>query len=334
MLENTNLATGAQILAETLRRDYNIDPTDVFAAADLDMSRLNIPGARYPWPNLRRLWEEATRFSGDPCFGLQAGKRARVSSYHAIGFSWVSSATLREALERLCRYRRVLSTIDIEVVLEEEAPDLLTLSLHFPDPSLMPCAANVDAFLCGMTRLMQAATNPDFFPTVVMVPHDDQGLPQRYIDTLGPGVQFNSPRAGFSLRLEDAEAHLPGDNPELANANDQVAERYLSSLDPERVASAVREILVEIMPSGTLRQDDVAQRMNRSLSTLQRQLSAEGISFQKLRDETRRSLAEEYIRAQEMSLSQIAYLLGFSDQSNFSRAFKRWTGLSPREYRG
>ncbi|MGI9331006.1 MAG: AraC family transcriptional regulator [Gammaproteobacteria bacterium] len=334
MLENTNLATGAQILAETLRQDYDIDPTDVFAAADLDMSRLNVPGARYPWPNLRKLWEAATRFSGDPCFGLQAGKRARVSSYHAIGFSWVSSASLREALERLCRYRRVLSTIDIEVLLEEEEPDLLTLSLRFPDPDLMPGAANVDAFLCGMTRLMQAATRPDFFPEVVMIPHDDQGLRQRYIDTLGPGVQFDSSRAGFSLRMADAEAHLPGDNPELANANDQVAERYLASLDPERVASAVREILVEIMPSGTVRQDDVAQRMNRSLSTLQRQLSAEGISFQKLRDETRRRLAEEYIRAQEMSLSQIAYLLGFSDQSNFSRAFKRWTGLSPREYRG
>jgi AraC-like DNA-binding protein len=334
MLEDTNLATGAQILAETLRADYGIDPAEVFAEAGLDMSRLEIPGARYPWPNLRKLWEAASRFSGDPCFGLKAGQRVRISSYHAIGFSWVSSATLLEALERLCRYRAVLSTVDIEVSLAREEPDCWTFTLHFPDPALVPGIANVDAFLCGMVRLMQAATSADFFPLAVMLPHDDQGQRQRYVDALGPGVQFNSSRTGFSLRREDAEAHLPGDNPELANANDEVAERYLSSLDPERVASAVREILVEIMPSGTVRQDDVAQRMNRSLSTLQRQLSAEGISFQKLRDETRRRLAEEYIRAQEMSLSQIAYLLGFSDQSNFSRAFKRWTGLSPREYRG
>ena len=131
MLEDTNLATGAQILAETLRADYGIDPAEVFAEAGLDMSRLEIPGARYPWPNLRKLWEAASRFSGDPCFGLKAGQRVRISSYHAIGFSWVSSATLLEALERLCRYRAVLSTVDIEVSLAREEPDKYVLADQF-----------------------------------------------------------------------------------------------------------------------------------------------------------------------------------------------------------
>jgi len=298
------------------------------------MSRLHVPGARYPWPNLRTLWEEATRRSGDPCFGLAVGARVRINVYHAIGFSWVSSATLLEALQRLIRYRRVLSTVDIDVDLALTADDEWCLTLRFPDPSVAAGRANTDGFARGMVGLMQAATRPEFFPAAIHLPHDDAGQAERYRAALGPVVRFDQECCCVFLTRADAEAPLPGDNPELANANDMVAERYLASLDPSRVATEVRELLVEMMPSGTVRQEDVAQRMNRSLSTLQRQLTTEGLNFQQLRDETRRRLAEDYIRTNELSLSQIAYLLGFSDQSNFSRAFKRWTGLSPREYRG
>lgn len=333
ILENTNLVTGAQLLAETLERDYGIDPAEVFAFAELDMSRMSVPGARYPWHNLRILWEEATRRTADPCFGLTVGARMRLSVYHAIGCSWISSANLLEALQRLVRYREVLSTVQLDIVLELNKDDLWCLSIGFPDPALASGRANMDGFVRGLVGLMQAATRPEFFPHTVNLPHDDAGQPERYRAALGPGVCFNAPRLGVCLKRADAEAPLPGDNPELANANDLVAERYLASLDPARVATEVRELLVDMMPSGTVRQEAIAQRMNRSLSTLQRQLANEGINFQQLRDETRRCLAEDYIRANELSLSQIAYLLGFSDQSNFSRAFKRWTGKSPRDYR-
>jgi AraC-like DNA-binding protein len=333
ILENTNLVTGAQLVAETLELDYGIDPQEVFAVADLDMSRLDVPGARYPWDNLRVLWEESTRRTGDPCFGLTVGARVRVSVYHAIGCSWISSASLLEALQRLIRYREILSTVDLHVALDLEAEEYWCLSVSFPDPSLASGRANVDGFARGLIGLMKAATRPEFFPASIDLPHDDAGQAERYREALGPNVSFSQPHVKVCVHRSDAEAPLPGDNPELANANDQVAERYLASLDPARVATEVRELLVDMMPSGTVRQEDIAERMNRSLSTLQRQLTNEGINFQQLRDETRRRLAEDYIRSNELSLSQIAYLLGFSDQSNFSRAFKRWTGMSPREFK-
>jgi len=72
--------------------------------------------------------------------------------------------------------------------------------------------------------------------------------------------------------------------------------------------------------------------LNRSSSTLQRQLQAEGLTYRSVLENTRRSLAEEYLREGSQSHAQIAYLLGFSDQSNFSRAFKRWTSMSPRQF--
>ena len=90
---------------------------------------------------------------------------------------------------------------------------------------------------------------------------------------------------------------------------------------------------MQLLPSGEASQERVAQKLNRSCSTLQRELRAEGTSFRDVREDTRRRLAEEYILDREMTLQEIAFLLGFSDQSNFSRAFRRWTGSSPNAWR-
>jgi AraC-like DNA-binding protein len=95
----------------------------------------------------------------------------------------------------------------------------------------------------------------------------------------------------------------------------------------------VREILLTLLPSGDTDQQAVARRLNRSVSALQRQLRAEGSTYRQVLDETRHSIALRLIREHQYSLGQIAYLLGFSDQANFSRAFKRWTGRPPTEYR-
>ena len=101
---------------------------------------------------------------------------------------------------------------------------------------------------------------------------------------------------------------------------------------PHRVATEVRKLLIDLLPTGKANQQNIAGRLNKSVSTLQRQLSAEGTTFREIQDETRQALAEEYVLEGKHSLSQIAYLLGFSDQSNFSRAFKRWSGATPSEY--
>ena len=90
--------------------------------------------------------------------------------------------------------------------------------------------------------------------------------------------------------------------------------------------------MIDLLPTGKANQQVIAKRLNKSVSTLQRQLSAEGTTFREIQDGTRQTLAEEYVRDGKHSLAQIAYLLGFSDQSNFSRAFKRWSGATPSEF--
>jgi AraC-like DNA-binding protein len=131
---------------------------------------------------------------------------------------------------------------------------------------------------------------------------------------------------------EDFDAPLAGSIPEVARATDRIAENYIESLDSSSVATAVRQMLVQMLPSGRTDQDTVANRLYRSRSTLQRQLSAEGTSYRDILETTRQALAEQYLLDGEYSQAQIAFMVGFADQSNFARAFKRWTGKSPGEY--
>ena len=121
--------------------------------------------------------------------------------------------------------------------------------------------------------------------------------------------------------------------PEVLDASDDIADRYLEALDAASVASQVRRQLIQMLPSGRVDQESVAKKLYRSRATLQRQLGAEGTNFRNILDSTRRNLAERYLREGELSQVEVAYLTGFADQSNFAKAFKRWSGLTPGAYR-
>jgi len=330
--EATTLTATAKVIAETLEKHYAADPRPIFAAAGLDYSQLFVAGARYPWSGMQKLWTRATKVSGDPCFGLWAGRHVRPTSFHAIGYSWLASETLLGSLNRLCRYFSVITTAPGTLSIVRDC-DTYILTDVLSDPTHIPTHQAMDAFVAAVVQLCRTATDAHFAPLSVALQRPDHGAIAEYIAALGCPVSFDADNTQIVFDRESLETRLPGDNAELARANDKVAERYLQILEPHKVASEVRELLLALLPSGRSSQSTIASRMNRSLSTLQRQLQNEGTCYQEIRDDTRSSLAREYVRDSELSLSQIAYMLGFSDQSNFSRAFKRWTGASPREFR-
>jgi len=156
--------------------------------------------------------------------------------------------------------------------------------------------------------------------------------PEAYEEHLRCPIRYGTVDGTMCFDRSMAEQALPGGTPDVARATERIAEQYIASLDPQRVASDVRRLLISLLPSGQVDQDRVAQRMHRSASTLHRQLAAENTSYREILDSTRRGLAEDYLRDARFSLAEIAYLLGFSDQSNFSRAFRRWTNRTPREF--
>jgi AraC-like DNA-binding protein len=332
LFEPTTLAAAAKVIAETLQGHYSVDPVAVFSDAGLDYSQLSLSDARYPWRKMQRLWTRAVEVTEDPCFGLYAGRNIRPTSFHALGFSWLASQTLLGSLQRLCRYHRIISTAPMQFSIAPEG-DRYAFATTLNDPTHIPTDTAVDAFMAAFVQLCRTATDRHFCPLSIALRRSDPGHLDEYIRFFDCPVSFDAEQNLIHFDKDSLEQQLPGDNSELARANDAVAEKYLASLDPQKIASDVRELLITLLPSGKSSQKTIAKRLNRSLSTLQRQLQNEGTNYKDILEHTRKNLATEYVLDGHLSLGQIAYMLGFSDQSNFSRAFKRWTDLSPREYR-
>ncbi len=331
LYEPTTLASISGLLAISLREEYGIDPEPLYVRAGVPMNPPESPQLRYPLVNIRKLWDLSKEASGDETIGLKTGRYAKPAQFYAFGYSWLASSNLLGAMQRLTRYYQLMSTASVEVSIAETA-DSYALSAVFPDESKSPPKEGID---CGMTALLalcDIVAEKEIRPLRVELTCPATVHPDAYRDALRAPIRFNAEIGTFHFDKELLRAPLPHGTPDVARATDKIAEQYIETLDPNKVASQVKQLLIALLPSGKADQDLVSSRLNRSTSTLQRQLQAEGMSYREVLQSTRRSLAENYLSDRKHSYAQIAFLLGFSDQSNFSRAFKRWTSLSPRQY--
>ncbi|MBL8199579.1 MAG: AraC family transcriptional regulator [Chromatiales bacterium] len=331
LLESTTLATLLRYVADSLRQDYGLDPAPLFQQAGISLARTRESGSRVAQGAARQLWELAITATGDPAIGLKVGRRIRPEGMHALGYAWMSSRTLADALQRFARYAQVLVTIPANVTVTS-VNGSCQLTAVFPDPAQRPHEAGIDTTLVALLALGSKAAGHPVRPRAVFLEHPCRTQPAVYAAAFGIPVEFGAAMNGIRFDHATAEAVLPTDNPDIASVLDQVADRYVASLQPQPVAATVRTLLRELLPTGEVGQATVASRLNCSLSTLQRQLQAEGLNYRTVLDETRRSLAEAYLRDARFTQAEIAYLLGFSDQSNFSRAYRRWTGRSPGQF--
>ena len=133
-------------------------------------------------------------------------------------------------------------------------------------------------------------------------------------------------RAAMAYKCDQA-------NPELAENIDTWMREYLARFDANSLSVKVRRLLAETLPDGEFKQDHVASALAMSVRSLQRNLHKEGVNFKELLEMTRQDMAMKYIEEKQLSIIEICCLLGFSDQSNFTKAFKRWTGKTPHSYR-
>ena len=331
LYEPTTLASVARLIGECLEADYGIDPRPLFAALDIDTSKFFRPGARVQFAKMDQLWLEATAATADPYFGFAVGGRVVPGDFFVLGHAWLASETLLGALRRLCRYNHVLSTLGGKLSLEAQG-DSYALTEIYPEGALTPQKVAKDAGFVALLRLCELVTPHPVRPTSVSLTVAKEDASTKYEALFQCPVVFGSDKEVWLFDASDLEQPLSGSIPDVARATDTIAEDYIRSLQRSTVSTAVRQMLVQTLPSGRSDQDTIARRLHRSRSTLQRQLSAEGNSYRDILDTTRRALAERYLGEGEYSQAQIAFMVGFADQSNFARAFKRWTGVSPGEY--
>jgi len=323
----STLTSWALLIHRTLSA-HAIDGDALFRRAGLDPDRLRDPNARYPLAGMQRLWGLVTSATGDECFGLEVAQAWHPTSFHALGYSALASETLRGALLRVVRYGRVVTT-GARLELRQDGDDVVLGMLgSLPGQHMVP--ASIDAGVASILVLCREGRGGQISPVRVTLSRPEPSCSSRLQAFFGCRVEFGAAENCLVFRASDLDAQLPTANPVLQRVNEQVLTDYMARLERSDVTVQVQAKLIQLLPSGEVDESSVARALNLSLRSMQRKLKARGASFRKLLDKTRGQLAEQYLKDSTLSVSEIAYLLGFAEVSSFSRAFRRWTGRSPR----
>lgn len=328
--DETTLNSTAHMLAQAVASS-GIDLNAFVSALGIGLDHYLDPNGRIPVSLMQRAWAQAVEWSGDPCFGLRLADVMHPTSLHGLGLAMVASSTLKDALVRVVRYQRIISTA-FDLKLEEQGSRVSILidakksGVRFHD-------ASIDATGAVLTRMCRITSGLEVSPTEVSLRHPAPPCSVRFEAFYGCRVVFGAADNRLTMSRTLLEQTLPSANPLLAHANDEVVVRYLEELDSPSLTDRVRREIIDLLPAGAPREEQVARRLNLGLRSLQRQLQREGISYKQILEQTRNELAIRYLQEGRRRLTEIGFLLGFAEQASFSRAFKRWTGVPPQVYR-
>jgi AraC-like DNA-binding protein len=329
-MEKTTSSSWAMGIVKSLEMD-GLDCRTLFTELGLVYADLENPDARFPQDSMTRLWTRAVQLSGNPAVGLNMARVVRPASFSVAGYALMSSRTLKEGFERLVKYQRIIAdSADLSFKLLPEGYALI-LTVH--GDLLPPTRQSAEASLAFALAFCGWLTGRPLHPRQVLIQGDQPKNVDPYKKFFHAPLTFNAAYDALVFEHADMEAPLRTADEAMAKLHDRFAGEFLARFASNRVTHQARQVLCRLLPQGEPKREAVAQSLHLSQRTLQRRLQEEGTSFQTLLDDTRRELAEQYLAQPQMTLLEIAYLLGFADPSNFFRAFRRWFDETPGEYR-
>jgi AraC-like DNA-binding protein len=298
----------------------------------------HVPLARY-----LALFDAAAELTGMPAISLEYGKAVRMQEISIVGLICEACETVLDVPKQLNRYA--------SLVVGEERGEPATLmrgvaknggiwievpsDLFTANPLIAECEL---ARLVWNTRVMFAQT-PAFqnirYPRVVHLMRKAPSYAAEYERIFEAPVVFESDWNAMEIDAAFLTLKQPPVNRYVFGVLSERADAMLKSLEQAKTArERVESVLMSMLHTGKASMEAVAEKLAQSRQTLYRNLKEEGVTYEQVLDALRHKLALHFLSDKKVSVNETAYLVGFSDPAAFSRAFKRWTGKSPREVRG
>lgn len=309
----------------TLLRDLDVSPADVLRRAGLPEDLFGHPSARLASGDYHRLWHSVETESKDPAFAVRLCEAVRAESFSPPLFAALCSPNLVVGAQRLAQYKKLVAPIRLTVA-ESEA--VVAIGFSWLDRQPAPPVSLVLMELLFCVRLVRLGTREPVRPvevTTTVLPESTAPYDEFLGTALRPG-----PAHRVVFTADDATMPFLTSNEPLWAAFEPELRRRLADLDaPAPTAERVRAALLEALPSGLASMDTIARKLMVSRRTLQRRIEAEGTTYQQILDNTRTHLATHYLENTALSVSEVSFLLGFSEPNSFYRAFRTWTGTTP-----
>ena len=279
-----------------------------------------------------RLLDLLAQALDDELFGHHLTARVDLREMGFLYYVGASAATLHEAMRRLARY----GTLGNEgIALRCTVVERLELSLRFVGVSRHLDRHQTEGWLTVLFRMLRQLTGRKIEAELVRFVHPRPNAPRELAAFFGGPVEFGAAVDEIAIAASWAESPVVSADPYLHELLVRYCEEALSRRRTRGSELRVRveNAITPLLPHGEARADEVARHLGLSRRTLTRRLAAEGLSFEGILDALRLDLAHRYLADRDLTISEIAWLLGYRESSAFSRAFRRWTGKSPREGR-
>lgn len=298
------------------------------------LADLTDPDIRVPEASVEAAWRLAATMTGDATIGVHVAESLPRGALDLVEYAFRSSVSLAVGLERLARYGRVLSD-RVAARMEARGEGLLLLVRDIGSTALH--AGRAEFALAAALKFSREATGEHIAPVQVCFAHpapEDDSECRRFF--CGP-VRFDAGSNAMILSTEDAARPMQSADEALAS----IVRRRLDKLLGERdgndagpLSGRVRRMLVDHLGEMSLTPDVSARALAVSRRTLSRRLADEGTSFRAILDDVRREFACALLQDGSLSIADVAFFLDYSEPAAFNRSFRRWTGQTPRAFRG
>jgi len=297
----------------------------------LDPATIADHDARVPHRAAAELWALATEQTGVPTFGLRVVEAMDLGTFDVQIYAFISSPTLGEGLERLQRFHRL--NHDAALLSIRRTSTEAICRHRLPGGHVLPPAAA--QFVLGtMVRAAREATDGRVEIREIRFEHSQPDDVSDYDRVLAAPIRFGCDANEVVLPLHALDLPLLKADPGLVAVLDRHGQALLDALPRvDSLADRVRTLLMKELQGGNPAAETIAEHLHMSVRTLARRLAEEDTSHKALLDELRSDLARRYLSDAGLAISEVAFLLGFSEPSAFHRAFKRWTGQTPRQFR-
>jgi AraC-like DNA-binding protein len=327
--EHTLPGVHALHLMELVAR-WQVTPAEFLAGSNLTEASLSDPATRLPLLAFEHLIGRARVLTGEPGLGFHLGLSMRISAHGHLGFAAMTATTLRGALDIAARFAPTRSTA-IALRLEEEGDRAFVV---VEEKGAFGSARDViiTSLVVGIWQIGNALTGQSLRGGV------DFGFPEpayfARFAALAPGpVRFDQPRHQLVFDKAILDLPLVLSDPAAQRLAREQCERELEAIGPRAAVVAGVRANLPREDGGFYPLPGIAKKMHMSVRTLKRKLEADGTTYSELLDEQRRGKAMLLLRRDDLAIEEIADRLGYSDAANFTRAFRRWTGTTPKTFR-
>ncbi len=310
----------------------NGDVDSIFGTTSIHLEDLNSPITELSLQQFCLLFTEAAKQTGNDNFGLHFGAQFEPKKLGAIGYAAISSPTLSTALRNMEVYFPAHQDQSSFGLIHD--CDVLWLSYRILDPRIAHRRQDAELSIGMFWNIFRRALGRSWSPLEVRFEHGEPDYAAEHETVFGAPVLFGRRTNAMAFRRSDLDALMPDQDPYLFS----IIEPFLQSRcrlhdNPEAFASIVRNQIKLNLSTTPPTIPEIARIFGLSECQFQNELDMHGLSFQDLLRAARQELSLHYINDTDMPLTEVALLLGYSELSAFSRAFRNWTGMSPHRYR-